>query len=178
MGIIEHDHADFIAKQATNRSNQIEGISVPYSYETLKTSIRHHFISNLEASWHTSIHGRQLYDVMPRFSRSLSWTKDLPRRDVSLVAQFLTGHYPTNQYLHRFHLIDNPQCTWCHSPIDDKNHRLFHCPRFAFLRQQLTSEIRYLTHEHGDWNWAYLSGLGRHFLARFLKAVRRICTHH
>jgi ribonuclease HI len=177
IGIFEHDQADYIAKQAANGLGQIEVISVPHSYTALKTSIRLHYVSRLETLWRTSTHGRQLYEVMPRFSRSLSWTKDLSRRDVSLVAQFLTGHYPTNQYLHRFHLIDDPQCTWCHSPIDDRTHRLFHCPRFAFLRQHLTSEIRYLTRGQGDWNWAYLSGSGRSFLARFLRVVRRASTH-
>ena len=178
IGISEHDAADSIARQAATDPNQLEVISVPHSHRTLKTSIRQHYVSRLETLWHTSTRGRELYEVMPRFSRSLSWTHDLSRHDVSLVAQFLTGHYPTNDYLHRFHLIDDPHCTWCHYPIDDRNHRLFYCPRFAFLRQQLTSEIHHLTYGRCDWTWDFLSGHGRSFLARFLRATRRACTEH
>ncbi len=145
IGIEEHDQADFLAGQAANDLHQIEDLTVPHSHTALRSLIRRHYVSRLEALWSTSPKGRQLYTIMPQFTRSLSWTRDLSRREVSMVAQFLTGHYPTNQYLHRFHHIDDSHCTWCHSPIDDRNHRLFHCPRFDFLRQQLTSEIRDLT---------------------------------
>ena len=109
---------------------------------------------------------------MPHFTRSLSWTKGLHRREVALVAQFLTGHYATNAYLFRFGSRADPSCDWCEAVVDDRNHRLFSCPHFAFIRQQLASEVIAASDGAQDWTWEFLLGPGRRYLARFLLRVR------
>ena len=42
---------------------------------------------------------------MPTHRGSIEWTEGLPRQIAATVAQFLTGHYATSCYLHRFHLV-------------------------------------------------------------------------
>ena len=58
------------------------------------------------------------------------------------------------------------------------SHRLFHCPRFEFLRQQLRSEIEADTGGTQTWEWDFLTGLGRRYLSRFLRVVHSIPLPH
>ena len=95
-----------------------------------------------------------------------------------MTAQFLSGHYATQAYLRRFgHPVDG-SCRWCDGPLDDREHRLFHCPRFEFLRQQLRIEIEADTHGTQTWEWDFLTGLGRRYLSRFLRVVHSVVVPH
>ena len=58
------------------------------------------------------------------------------------------------------------------SPQDDREHRLFECPRFEYTRQALATEIEQATHGHSRWSWDYLLRAGRPYLAKFLRRVR------
>ena len=105
-------------------------------------------------------------------THTLSWTEGLPRHIAAMVAQFLTGHYATSSYLHRFHLQESPRCPWCEAPQDDREHRLFECPRFEYTRQALADEIAQATQGTSRWSWDYLLRDGRPYLAKFLRSVR------
>ena len=136
-------------------------------------------MERFDAQWATSSTGRQLFDTTPRLSHSIAWTNDLTRKDVALVAQFLSGHYPSNQYLFRFHVRDDPSCCWCDAPLDDRDHRLFWCPRFEFIRQKLQSELaEHHTEGLVGWSWEFLSGQGRQFLVRFLRVVNKAMANN
>ena len=108
---------------------------------------------------------------MPRFSRCLQWTKGLPRRQIALTAQFLIGHYATNAYLHQFGSRSDPGCDWCSAEVDDRQHRLLHCPRFSRIRQDLSLLVATDTKGVHDWNWGFLVNSGRRYLAQFLDRV-------
>ncbi|CAD7700019.1 unnamed protein product [Ostreobium quekettii] len=117
------------------------------------------------------------------FRSHLRWTRALPSRyAVALVAQFLTGHYPTRVYLARFRLTDSPFCDECGCP-DSRAHLLLDCTRFSYLRESLTSWLREewsgRTRQAGEacpgWEWDFLTGSswGRLWLSRFLCETRR-----
>ena len=89
-----------------------------------------------------------------------------------MVAQFLMGHYATSCYLHRFHLRVSTCCPWCGATRDDREHRLFECPRFEYTRQALADEIDQATHGTFRWSWDFLLRDGRPYLAKFLRRVR------
>ena len=108
---------------------------------------------------------------MPRFSRCLQWTRGLSRRQVALTAQFLTGHYATHAYLHRFGSRVDPQCRWCDAPVDDRHHQLFQCPHFDALRQHLTMIVDSDSRGEQGWIWSYLTGRGQRYLVRFLVPI-------
>ena len=88
------------------------------------------------------------------------------------MAQFLTDHYATSCYLHRFHLRESTHCPWCGAAQDDREHRLFECPRFEYTRQALADEIEQATHGTSRWSWDFLLRDGRPYLAKFLRRVR------
>ena len=109
---------------------------------------------------------------MPTYTGSISWTEDLPRPIAATVAQLLTGHYATSCYLHRFHLRASTHCPWCGAAQDNREHRLFECPRFEYTRQALADEIERATHGTSRWSWDFLLHDGRPYLAKFLRRVR------
>ena len=52
------------------------------------------------------------------------------------VGQFLTGHFPTGVYLHRFGHLPSPLCEGCGVP-DTRAHMLLDCTRWTFQRERL-----------------------------------------
>ena len=88
------------------------------------------------------------------------------------MSQFISGHYRTGAYLHRFGLRGDGHCQWCGAEVDDCAHRLLQCPQFTVIRQRLRSAIVMDTRGAHDWTWEFLVGSGRQYLAHFLRAVR------
>ena len=111
----------------------------------------------------------------------LRWLRAMPSRFMAArVGQFLTGHFPTAKYLHRFRHVPTPLCECC-GVVDTRAHLLLECPRWDFLRQRLHQWLR----EEGPrsserastppgWTWEFLvrTGAGRLWLGRFLMAIR------
>ena len=168
----ENELADEAAKAAAqgNRPPD-EVIPIPTCHTSLRALLHRHYITRLENQWHQATTGQELRAVMPRFSRCLRWTHGLTRRQVALTAQFLTEHYPTHAYLHRFGSRSDPRCGWCNAEVDDRHHRLFQCPRFDALRHTLSMKINIDTQGSRGWTWSFLTGHGRHYLAHFLVPV-------
>ena len=111
----------------------------------------------------------------------LRWLRAMPSRFMAAwVGQFLTGHFPTATYLHRFRHVPTPLCKCC-GVVDTWAHLLLECQRWDFLRQRLRqwlSEEGPRSHERAsttsDWTWEFLvrTGGGRLWLGRFLVAIR------
>ena len=171
--VTENERADAAAKEAAQGS-PTDGLvfDVPACHTALRTRIRHFYRSRADRQWASSERGRALYSVMPTHTGSISWTEGLPRQIAATVAQFLTGHYATSCYLHRFHLRATTCCLWCGAAQDDREHRLFECPRFEYTRQTLAAEIEQATHGTSRWSWDFLLRDGRPYLAKFLRRVR------
>ena len=171
--VLENDLADHAAKEAAQSVGlRTPTEAIPLCRSRLRSLIRRHYITRLETQWQLTDMGSALRDIMPHFSRSLRWTQGLNRRQVALTAQFLTGHYATNAYLHWFGSRSDPTCTWCSAPVDDRPHRLFHCPRFSLLRQHSSMVVEADTNGSQTWSWEFLVTSGRRYLARFLDRVK------
>ena len=173
VDLVENDQADAAAKLAA-QGNPTDGIrlDVPTCYTALRSRVRRHYCSRADRQWANAEQGRALYSIMPHHTGSISWTQGLSRPMAATVAQFLTGHYATNCYLYRFHLREDTCCIWCDGDRDDREHRLFECPRFEYTRQVLAAEIAQATHGTERWTWDFLTHEGRPYLAKFLRGVR------
>ena len=111
----------------------------------------------------------------------LRWTSLMPTRFMAAqVGQFLTGHFPTGEYLFRFGFLSSPLCVYCEIP-DSRDHMLLECPRWSHHRQCLREWLQELEGETSResavtpaWTWDFLVGSsrGRLWLGRFLVAVR------
>ena len=111
----------------------------------------------------------------------MGWTQAMPSRFMAArVGQFLTGHFPTGVYLHRFGHLPSPLCEDC-GVLDSRRHMLLDCPRWALHRERLRDwmqSTRVSTTTSGEappmWGWDFLVGSsgGRLWLGRFLVAVR------
>ena len=137
VGLLENDLVDAAAKAAARGASTLGSIEAPLCKTSLKTQLTTHYLARATTQWCLSDTGRGLYMVMPRFTRGVQWTQGLSRPEVALLAQFLSGHYVTQAYLQRFGHPVSGACRWCEAPLDDRAHRLFDCPRFAYIRQQL-----------------------------------------
>ena len=174
VDLCENDMADAAAKAAAAGTSFDSLRDIPVCAAALQSEIRAHYATRADTQWGLSDVGRDLHEVMPRFSRDLRWTHDMSRKDAALTAQFLSGHYATQTYLRRFgHPVDG-SCRWCEDPLDDREHRLFHCPRFEFFRQQLRGEIEDDTCGTQTWEWDFLTGSGLRYLVRFLRVVHGV----
>ena len=172
-GLRENDLVDETAKAAAQGLASVEVCDVPLCKAALKTQIAGHYWAQATTQWHLSETGRDLHSLMPCFARDVQWTRGLSRPEVSLLAQFLSGHYVTGAYLRRFGHPVSGACRWCAAPTDDRAHRLFECPRFDHIRQQLQAEIHGATQQNAAWTWEFLTTGGLQYLLRFLRAVQR-----
>ncbi|XP_052901358.1 uncharacterized protein LOC128307518 [Anopheles moucheti] len=88
-------------------------------------------------TWSSATSGRWTFSLIPDVT---SW---LGRKhgDVNFyVTQFLSGHGCFRSYLHRFRHASLPRCSACVDVDETAEHVLFHCPRFAEERQQLSNK--------------------------------------
>ena len=62
------------------------------------------------------------------------------RQQLARLVQLRTGHCSLNQYLHRFHIIDDPTCTFgC--TIETVSHYLIHCENYERERDKLRRKV-------------------------------------
>ena len=111
----------------------------------------------------------------------MGWTQTMPSQFMATrVGQFLTGHFPTGVYLHRFDHLPSPLCEECRV-LDTWRYMLLVCPRWALHRERLRDWMQSMpisTTATGEgpptWGWDFLVGSsrGRLWLGRFLVAVR------
>ena len=174
----ENDMADVAAKAAPASTSFDTLQDVPVSAAILPSKVKVHYATWTETQWGLSDTRRDLHEVMPRLAQDLMWTHDLRHKDAALTPQFLSGHYVTQAYLRRFgHSIDGSH-RWCDGPLDDREHCLFHFPRFEFLTHQFCTEIEADTRGNQTWEWDFLTGLGRRYLSRFLRVVQSVAVPH
>ena len=65
----------------------------------------------------------------------LRWLRAMPSRFMAArVGQFLSGHFPTAKYLHRFGHLPTPLCECC-GVVDMRGHLLLECRRWELLCQ-------------------------------------------
>ena len=152
VGLRENDLADAAAREAAQRCLQAgDGEVVPSCRALLKTVLWHHAERETDRQWRDGYEGSAAHADHPHFSRDLRWMGDMSRLEVALVSQFISGHYRTGAYLHRFGPRDDSRCQWCEADVDDREHRLLHCPQFTVLRQRMRSTVSIDTRGAHDW---------------------------
>ena len=68
---------------------------------------------------------------------NLGWTQAMPSHFMAVgVGQFLTRHFPTGVFLHKFGHPPSPFCEGCGVP-DTWGHLLLDCPHWAFHCKRL-----------------------------------------
>ena len=172
--IPENEAADRMAQAIANGS--IEGVlsPIPHCLKALRTLLRHHYTNRMHSMWTTLSSGQDLRDSGWRFRPNIRWTYNMDRVSVALTSQFLSGHFPSRQYLHRWTLVDDPHCRFCEANIEDRDHILSRCPRYLHLR---THWIHSAQHDLGlDFTWSLKTLVedGLTFLAGFLKGVKEV----
>ena len=179
-GIAGNERADALARTAASSpSLRLEAWGV--SRAMLEGALRRWFQERAVQQEHT-LAGEVLDTMEDSIIRSdLRWLQDMPSRFMAArVGQFLSGHFPTAKYLHRFGHLPTPLCDCC-GVVDTRGHLLLECRRWAFTRQHLHQWLEVEgpqrsagVHPPTDWTWQFLvqTGAGRIWLGRFLAAIR------
>jgi len=65
----------------------------------------------------------------------------IKRSEVSQLSRLRTGHCSLNQYLHRFHHEESPECPCSSGAIETVEHFLIHCPKYDKERSKLIKNV-------------------------------------
>ncbi|KAF5388427.1 hypothetical protein D9615_000843 [Tricholomella constricta] len=68
-------------------------------------------------------------------------TKNITRRQHSLLIQLRTGHAPLNQHLHRMKVVDEPKCPHCPTEDETIRHYLYQCREYRYARTDLITRL-------------------------------------
>ena len=127
IGCTENEEADRRAKKAAEEGAGEWLEEVPNCRRLMLTKCLHYYHNLYNKRWDASDKGRELHSIMPQFSASIAWTKNLTKREAALTAQLLTGHFSTGAYRSRFGGdYEEEICAWC-DDIDTARHRVLTC---------------------------------------------------
>ena len=149
MEIEGNDRADEEAKNAAaygEASHQQSRPPIPPNTVTLKSVQVQKIISETKKAaakeWDsgkaTSQHLRQL--SRRRFKTGTRIYGELPRKQAANLIRLRTGHCRLNSYLHRYKIVDDPQCD-CGKGIETPKHFLLTCKKYEKQRDQLRKKI-------------------------------------
>lgn len=95
--------------------------------------------------WDESQKGRWTYKLIPNIS---IWIGRRHGEVNYYLTQFLSGHGGYRSYLFKYGHDDSPVCPRCPDVIEDVEHALFNCPRFANDKALLEREVGRDIHPH------------------------------
>ena len=123
----------------------------------------------LQRSWEASDHGRMLYEVLPRAGRE--WQPlgidRVPRRGVTLVARFLTGHCHLGGFSLPWDPLESVPCPLCGGEFS-REHLLWKCSAVSAQREEFLGQGL----EIQGIDVGCLADLSVGSLSRFLLAIR------
>ena len=123
----------------------------------------------LQRSWEASDRGRMLYEVLPRVGRE--WQPlhidRVPRRGVTLVARFLTGHCHLGGFSLPWDPLESVHCPLCGGEFS-REHLLWECSAVSAQREEFLSQGL----EIQGRDLGCLARLSVGSLSRFLLAIR------
>ena len=155
-GIEGNETVDAEAKKAANGLTSSK-LSLPaYLRKMLPqnpSAIRQHHNAKLNRTWATEWKDTKRGKAFLRLDKtapSPSFLKRIsnPTRSItqkaatSLIAQLAISHVPLNLYLHKFKLVDKPQCPACGNGKEDVEHYLLKCPAYAHERWALSKSAK------------------------------------
>jgi len=92
-----------------------------------KISYQLHKLQNPK-NWITSEHGQTLHSVQYNPIQWKNWYKLLDRSSVTSISRFLSDHFPSRTYLHRFALSISDICRFSNKSPESPEHLLLTCP--------------------------------------------------
>ena len=136
-------------------------------YEGVDSALR----LELQRSWAVSDRGRMLHVVIPRVGMEWQpWDIDqVPRRGVTLVARFLTGHCHLGVFSIPWDPLERISCPLCGGDFS-REHLLWNCTTVSEQREEFLSRGAEVWGE----DLGRLAHLGLGSLSRFLLAIRPI----
>ena len=79
------------------------------------------------------------------FTAFLGRTNSLTRKQISMIIQICSGHFPLNNHLYKIKKINSNSCTQCsedqEGPPETVQHFVFNCPAHIVARNELTNVI-------------------------------------
>jgi hypothetical protein len=102
-----------------------------------KRQVRSRVIEDWQRRWDASSKGRWTHILIPDVRK---WVQRRHGQVNFYLTQMLSGHGVFRNYLHRFGHDSSPECQLC-SLVEDAEHILFHCPRFAESRARMSRKV-------------------------------------
>ena len=145
MGSKGNEAADELAKKAAEFGSSNDDLlpqflcrTLPTSLSAIKQQIGDSAKKETKAWWKRSKRYKRIKPIDPSLpsSRFISTTKELSRKQTSVLTQLRTGHIPLNGHLYRINKSASPNCVHCPNLTEDIPHLLFHCNKYATQRQR------------------------------------------
>ena len=145
MEIIGNEEADKAAKEAA-RSKGRNGM--PFIHQNMK-SVRNQTIKQAakkewKIAWkNKNDSAKHLRRITTKIEAQNSHKiyDGIKRSDVAQLSRLRTGHCSLNQYLHRFHYEESPECSCGSGAIETVEHFLIHCPKYDKERSKLIKNV-------------------------------------
>ncbi|CAF4947843.1 unnamed protein product [Pieris macdunnoughi] len=130
-GIPGNELADAAANKAASLHKSPDLISCPISH--IKNIIKQDTKLKSQSRYIYETAGKFTKKLFPQLSNIHAFFQTIP---VSFLrTQFLTAHSFAKDYLHRFHITDDPYCPCNNSTTQDLIHLICECPRFSYQRR-------------------------------------------
>jgi len=146
MDIVGNEEADKAAKEAA-RSRGTNGMIL--IYKTMKLArnqiIKHAAKKEWKIEWengrNTAKHLRHITTKTKAQNSHKIYNGITKRFEIALLSRLRTGHCSLNQYLHRFHHEESPECSCGSGAIETVEHFLIHCPKYDKERSKLIKNV-------------------------------------
>lgn len=141
-GITGNEIADNLAKMAS------QDTTLPISYnkvtkQTIKTLLNKLSIQKWNNRWRQTNKGRHLHEYIP----TVEYRNKITIGNYK-ITQFISGHGPTNSYLHKFGLCHNKHCKCDNTSEQTYDHLLYDC---KLLDRQRINLIKHILLQGGQW---------------------------
>jgi len=104
---------------------------LPTDHRSLRRSVAAFTDYRTLKEWNISTHGHTLHTIKYNPISWRHWFKTLDRRSVTSLSRFLSDHFPTRAYLHRFGLTEDNTCRFCSNMPETSLHLLTSCPKIS-----------------------------------------------
>ena len=147
MNIAGNEEADRAAKEAA-RSRDTNGT---VTHKTMKSArnqiIKRAAKTEWKIEWEkgkaTAQHLRRITTKTAEAQNAYKLYNSINKRSdiATVLSRLRTGHSSLNQYLHRFHHEDSPECTCGSGALETVEHFLIHCPKYDKERSKLIKNV-------------------------------------
>jgi ribonuclease HI len=161
IGIYGNELADRLAKEAA-RNNDISFDRIPKS--TIIQEVQEQSMAKWQIQWDHTTKGATTKQFFPNLKDRLTTNIKLTPNFTAIV----TAHGKTKAYLHRFKIIDSPECS-CNGENQTVEHLIFVCAKLQTEREELIYSIA----KQDNWP-VKKSDLVKKYIKQFIKFVNSI----